>query len=392
MNEIANSEKKNLASRLYKMTLPVEIIVIFSLFTILTKGTFLSARNISNLLMQGVTCSIIATTMMMVIVTTNADLSAGVALGFIGTVAAYIQVNTTLGTVWTFVICILIGAVIGLWHGFWISYRKLPAFIVTYASQLLFKGGTLLITSGASIGPVGDSFAGLGRSDMPKLHQNCAFNDTSLYITIFVALVYIAATLLGRAKKQREGLSTLSWGKTIARMVLVIALIALVSSFLIRYNGFSYAMLLLAILGVVLSFVVSNTTFGRYVFALGGNSEAARLSGINNERVLMTVYILPSVVVSLASIVFLGRVGQATAAAGVGFEFTAITGCVVGGTSILGGRGNVLGAIIGTMLMASLDNGMSLLNLGATYQYLIKGLVLMLAIAMDVGFAKKKQG
>ena len=130
--------------------------------------------------------------------------------------------------------------------------------------------------------------------------------------------------------------------------------------------------------------------FGRYVFAIGGNVEAAKLSGINTERVVMKIYMLHALIVGVASVIYLGRVGQATATAGTSFEFTAITGCVVGGTSILGGRGNVIGAVIGTMLMASLDNGMSLLNMGQSSQYIVKGFVLMLAIAMDVISREKK--
>lgn len=382
----------DLSENLYKLTLPVEMIIIFTLFQFLTGGTFLSARNMSNLLMQGATCSIIAITMMLVIVTCNADLSAGVALGFMGTLAAYLQVHLKVNTPLTILIVLGVGVLIGLWHGYWIAYKKLPAFIVTYASQLLFKGGILLITAGASIGPVSESFAILGKSYVPNIiWQQEEFNDTSLILTLAVIVFYAALTVAGERKKSRAGLKEPNWGRTAGKIVLVALCILVVASFMIFYNGFSYAILILAVLGIIFSYVVNNTTFGRYVFAIGGNSEAARLSGINNERTVLLIYVLHSMVVAVAAIVFLGRVGQATASAGTGFEFTAITGCVVGGTSILGGRGNVLGAVIGTMLMASLDNGMSLLNLGATYQYIIKGLVLMLAIAMDVMMTKRKK-
>ena len=174
-------------------------------------------------------------------------------------------------------------------------------------------------------------------------------------------------------------------------MVLTIVVVFIVASIFIFYKGYPYAIIILAALAALFHYIVNNTTFGRYVFAVGGNVEAAKLSGIKTEKVIMQIYVLHSLIVGVASVIYLGRVGQATATAGTSFEFTAITGCVVGGTSILGGRGTVIGAVIGTMLMASLDNGMSLLNLGQSSQYIVKGLVLMLAIAMDV-ISREKRG
>ena len=174
------------------------------------------------------------------------------------------------------------------------------------------------------------------------------------------------------------------------KTIFITAVIFILCSIMVFQQGFSYAIIILAVLGLLFAFIVKYTPFGRYVFAIGGNAEAAKLSGISVEKTVMMIYIFHSVVTAIAAIVFLGRVGQATASAGTSFEFIAITGCVVGGTSILGGRGNVLGAIVGTMIMTGLDNGMSLLNLGATWQYIVKGLVLMLAIALDVMSKKGK--
>lgn len=368
-----------------RVSLFAEMLIIFVTFQILTQGLFLTPRNLSNLLMQGATCSIIAITMMLVIVSTNADLSAGNALGFMGCFAAWLQVYKDLNTGMTIVAVIAIGVLIGIWHGFWIGYKKLPAFIVTYASLLIFKGGTLLISNGMSIGPIKNSFAVFGNSYLPKvIFKEASFNDLSLLITILVIVLYLLLSFKNRKKPGSGHAKSGDTLKFVLKTVGIAALIFLVCAIMIFQQGFSYAFIILAVLGVVVAMVVKYTSFGRYVFAVGGNAEAAKLSGISVEKTVMKIYILHSVVIAVASIVFLGRVGQATAAAGTSFEFVAITGCVVGGTSILGGRGNVLGAIIGTMLMAGLDNGMSLLNLGATWQYIVKGLVLMLAIAMDV--------
>lgn len=284
-----------------------------------------------------------------------------------------------------------VALLIGLWHGFWIAYKKLPAFIVTLATQLVLKGLNLLIGGGVSIGPVSRSFALMGRSYIPAVFGEASYNILSLALTVVGIVFYCCFAIVQEKKKIKLGLKKTNWKKTILFLAAYSAIAFAVSAIFIFYMGFPYAILLLVALTVVFEFVIRNTKFGRYVFAVGGNAEAARLSGINNEKTVMAVYILHSLVVGLAAIVYLGRVGQAAPTAGTSFEFTAITGCVVGGTSIMGGRGTVIGAVIGTMLMASLDNGMSLLNMGQSSQYIVKGLVLMLAIAMDV-ISRNKNG
>lgn len=385
------SEAFSLKRDFYKISLFVEVLLVFIIFNLLTKGTFMSARNLSNLLMQGCTCSVIAITMMLVIVSKNADLSAGLAVGFLGMVAAKLQIGLNMGAAATIIITLICGLMIGLWHGFWIGYKHLPAFIVTYATQLLFKGGTLLVGGGANVGPVTKNFEILGKGYLPDI-QAGIFNMPSLIVLGVTVVAYIAFMMQGRRRKIKEGVLVYSNRIFAGQILGSVLVIGLVASVMILYKGFTYGFLLLVILGVLFSFIVDNTKFGRYVFAIGGNIEAARMSGINIEWTTMLIYIAHSVVTAVAAIVYLGRIGQATTQAGTGFEFIAITGCVVGGTSILGGSGTVLGAIIGTMLMAALDNGMSLMNLGTTYQYIVKGLILMLAVAMDVMSKSSKGG
>ncbi len=368
----------------FKYSLYIESVLIFLLFGILTGGTFISTRNLSNLMMQGATCSIIAVTMMLVIVSCNADLSAGLVLGCLGTLAASIQVTYSLSTGLSLIVMLLCCLLIGAWHGFWIGYKKLPAFIVTLATQLVAKGVTLLIGGGIAIGPINESFAWIGKSYLPNILDIESFNVLSAIITTVLLIVYLVLMIRGECKKIKMGLIKPRWGKKIATLCGFCAASLVISAIFIFYKGFPYAILLLIAITGIYHFVVNNTSFGRHVFAIGGNVEAARLCGINVEKTIFIIYILHSIQVGLAAIVYLGRVGQATATAGTSFEFTAITGCVVGGTSIAGGRGNVLGAVVGTMLMAALDNGMSLLNMGQDIQYIVKGLVLMFAIAMDV--------
>lgn len=383
-------KRANITGVLYKNSLLIELIIIFALFSFLTNGTFISTRNLSNLMMQGVTCSIIAITMTLVIVSCNCDLSAGTALGCMGTIAAVIQVKAGFGTAATLLVVVACSLVLGLWHGFWIAYKKLPAFIVTLATQLVLKGIILAVGNGASIGPMSDSFSKFGSSYLPNLGES-SVHITSLVIALAGCVIFIVISVRGEKRKIQQGLIEANWNKKTAKIVIVVAAILVVSGIFIFYKGFPYAIVVLIALAAVFHYVVNNTVFGRYVFAVGGNAEAAKLSGIKTEKINMQIYMLHSLIVGVASVIYLGRVGQATPTAGTSFEFTAITGCVVGGTSILGGRGTIVGAVIGTMLMASLDNGMSLLNMGQSSQYIVKGLVLMLAIAMDV-ISRSKRG
>lgn len=383
-------KRGNITGLLYKNSLLIELIIIFALFSFLTNGTFISTRNLSNLMMQGVTCSIIAITMTLVIVSCNCDLSAGTALGCMGTIAAVIQVKAGFGTAATLLVVAACSVVLGLWHGFWIAYKKLPAFIVTLATQLVLKGIILAVGNGASIGPMSDSFSKFGSSYLPNIGGG-SVHITSLAIALAGCAIFVILSIRGEKRKIQQGLIEARWNKKIAKIVVVVAAILVVSGIFIFYKGFPYAIVVLIALAAVFHYVVNNTVFGRYVFAVGGNAEAAKLSGIKTEKINMQIYMLHSLIVGVASVIYLGRVGQATPTAGTSFEFTAITGCVVGGTSILGGRGTIVGAVIGTMLMASLDNGMSLLNMGQSSQYIVKGLVLMLAIAMDV-ISRSKRG
>ncbi len=374
----------------YKYTLLIETLVIFTVLQLMTSGTFLTTRNLSNLLMQGATCSIIAITMVMVIVTCNADLAAGSIVGCLGTVAAVLQVKIGLGSGATIAITLVVGILAGAWHGYWIAYRRLPAFLVTLSGQLLFKGVTLLIGQGNTIGPMSKSFTLFGHDYLPSLGNNENFHLLSLIITLVLLALYFIVSVRGRQARKNSGLDVGAGWKYWIKTAAVMGVCFAIASIMIFYRGFTYAVVILLVMAGVFHFVITSTAFGRAVFAIGGNREAARLSGINIARTELIIYILHGFATAVAAIVFLGRIGQATAAAGTAFEFTAITGCIVGGTSIRGGEGNVFGAIMGTMLMAGLDNGMSLLNLGAEYQYIIKGIVLLLAVAIDVASKEKK--
>lgn len=365
----------------YKNSLAVETIIVFGVFQILTGGMFLSFRNLSNLLMQGATCSIIAITMCLIIITCNADLSAGRFLGMLGMVAALLQVNTKLPSIVVVLIVYGIALVSGLAHGFLIGHMKLPAFIITLTTQLVFLGINQLVSGGKIVGPATGIIAEMGNGYIPHFSEN--YNDTTLIIGSVVIVVYIILTISKEKKSIAQGLIKPRWNKIAPKIVGVSILAAIVTFILFMHKGFSYAMIILFVLTLAVSYISNNTKFGRYVYAIGGNANAAALSGINVSKETLKLYVLHAIMVATAALVYLGRLGSATTAGGNGYEFTAITGCVVGGTSIIGGRGTVIGAVVGTIFMASLDNGMSLMNVDASLQYIVRGIVLLFAIILD---------
>jgi D-xylose transport system permease protein len=381
------SIRRNIRANITKYALVLELLVIFCLFQWLTDGLFASSSNMTNLLMQGCTFAIIGIGMVPVMVAGHIDLSAGAVLGFLATVAATMEIKWHLNPILAIFLTLVCGILIGCWNGFWIAYRRIPAFIATLAGQLVFKGLTLWLGGGAGIGPMSDTFSALGRSYLPSLFFK---NDVSMLCMAAIVVIAITVVFRRRASKRKYRLEVPPLRNDILKLVIIVSGVLAVGSVLHKYRGIPYAIVLLLILAAIVTFICANTQFGRSVYAIGGNREASKLSGINIERTNFKIFVFMGLITAIAAVFFLGRVGQATALTGQNFEFSAITGCIVGGTSTLGGSGTIVGAIIGTIMMASLDNGMSLLNLGNTYQFVAKGLVLILAVALDVASKGKE--
>ena len=375
-------EKKVNIKNLSKFSLVIEMVFIFAIFQIATNSTFMTSANINNLFLQSCTFAIIACSMVYVMVIGCIDLSAGATLGFLCTLAATLQVNYGMGTASSIAVTIIVGVLIGCWNGYWISFRGMPAFIVTLAGQNIFKGLTLFLGKGVSVGPVKEEFAKFGKGFLPPA-AGIVFVLTAV-MAVCLAIYRLRKTKL--AYQFKTAPLTADVGKAAAVCLVILA----VGSLLLGYKGIPNAIVILTVFAVIFTFLGRNTPLGRAIYAIGNNRDAARFSGININWVTFKVYLLHGLIVSVASIVYLGRIGQASATTGTGFEFSAITGCILGGTSTLGGSGTIIGAIIGTIIMASLDNGMSLLNLGTTYQYLIKGFVLLMAVCFDIASKKKK--
>lgn len=378
-SEAVEKRKLNIDIRAYTMILA--LLGIWVIFTVLTHGDFLSSRNLSMLARQMSITAILATGMVLVIVAGHIDLSVGSVAGFTGAVAAILQVIYHWNTIPTIIITLLVGLIIGIWQGFWIAYRKVPAFIVTLSSMLVFRGGILLITKGVTISPLHQDFGIIGQGYIPP--------SLSIALGVIASLAYIIIDINNRNSRIKYGLSVPSLSVEISKIVGVIVLISLFTGVMISYEGIPVPVLIVLVLVLLLTFVANNTTFGRYVYAIGGNKEAAVYSGINVVKTNMTIFLIMGILSAIAGIVLTSRLNAATTSAGNLFELDAIASAIIGGASTLGGEGTVPGAILGALIMASIDNGMSLMNIDYSILTIVKGLVLVIAVWVDISTKKR---
>jgi D-xylose transport system permease protein len=373
-------------------TMFLALIGIWMTFTFLTENVFLTPRNLSNLFVQTVTTAILAIGMVLVIVTGHIDLSVGSVLGFAGAVCAMCMIKLEWGVVPSVAVTLAVGLAIGAWHGFWVAYRKVPAFIVSLASMLAFRGLIIGITGGQTQGlemapeAVADRFKLIGQGYLPTLGQAVEgqLHDTSLYLVMVVIVLFVVGALRRRRARQQYGFEVLPVHVEALKLGFISAAIGLFGAIMVVYLGIPWAVIFVLVLMVVFSFVAEDTTFGRHLYAIGGNPDAARLSGINVARHTFGLFMLMGLMTAIAGIVYTVRLNAATTSAGQNAELDAIASAVIGGTSLMGGEGTIFGAIVGALVMTSLDNGMSLMNLDITYQYVIKGLILLLAVWIDM--------
>jgi len=382
-------------SKQYAMFLA--LVAIWVIFTFLTENVFLTPRNLSNLFVQTVTTAILAIGMVLVIVTGHIDLSVGSVLGFTGAVCAMGMIKLEWGVFPSVVVTLLVGLGVGLWHGFWVAYRKVPAFIVSLASMLAFRGLIIGLTGGQTQGlemapeAAAERFKLIGQGYLPTFGEAVEgkVHDTSLYFVAAAILIFVVTSLRHRRARQQYGFHVLPAYAEALKLAFISAIMAAFGFIMVVYLGIPWAVIFVLALAVLFSFIAENTTFGRHLYAIGGNPEAARLSGINVARHTLGLFMLMGVMTAVAGIVTTARLNAATTSAGQNAELDAIAAAVIGGTSLLGGEGTIFGAIVGALVMTSLDNGMSLMNLDITYQYVIKGLILLLAVWVDMAQRRK---
>ncbi len=365
---------KNFNLRSYTMIFALIIIAIF--FQIITNGTFLNPRNFSILVRQMSITGIITVGMALLIISGNFDLSVGSVVALTGGIAAVLQVWLGWSTPMAIIMAILTGIIIGSWQGFWVAYKKVPSFIVTLAGMMMFRGIYLVMTDGITVTPL--------KEDFTNLSQGFISPTIGIILGVFGVVFLIVLSIRQRISREKYGFSVPSIANMIARILFGSVIIGLFIFMVNSYLGLPIPVLILLILVLIFIFISNKTSFGRAIYAIGGNVETAKLSGINVELNIMMLFIVMGVLASISGILLTARLDGATASAGQMFEMDAIAACVIGGISLSGGKGSIFGAIIGALIMASLDNGMSLMNLSSYYQYIVKGLVLILAVWFDV--------
>lgn len=407
-SEIASGAKPRgigeyLVSHLRQYGLLFALITVMAFFQIVTDGTLLRAVNVTNLLLQNSYIIIMALGMLIVIVAGHIDLSVGSVMGFVGALAAVMMVNHDQSMLVTVIVCLTAGAAIGAAQGYWVAYWKIPSFIVTLAGMLVFRGLSLWLLEGQSVGPFPKEFqviatgfvpdifpAGIGESLATMLGER-QVNILALLTGVVAAFFVVWMGINQRMRNKAYGIEDEPRSFFIARNVIVAAALIFVTYKLSLFRGLPNVLITMGVLTIIYAFITKKTTIGRRVYALGGNQKAAKLSGIKTERLTFLAFTNMGLLAAAAGLVFAARLNTATPKAGFALELDVIAAVFIGGASMAGGVGTIIGAVVGAFLMGVLNNGMSIMGIGIDYQQMIKGLVLLAAVIFDV-YNKNKQG
>ena len=379
---------------LSKNAMLVILVLVMLLFEVLIstggKGSLFSPENLTNLISQNGYVIILATGMLLCILTSgNIDLSVGSVVILVGAISGIFMVDMKMNPYLSIVLCLIIATLIGAWQAFWIAYVRIPPFVTTLAGMLVFRGLALVIMGSQGIGPFPDSYKALFNSFIPNGGEMTA--SVSIIIAVVICAVLIAIQVVSRMQKIKKGYATESFVSMVIKLVAVSGIILFVFSRFGQHRGIPVLLVLLGAIVLIYSYYTKNTVPGRYLYAMGGNEKAARLSGVNTKRMMFFAYTNMGFLAGVAALVGVARFNQASTTAGTGFELDAIGSCFIGGASAYGGVGTVGGAVIGAIFMGVLNMGMSILGADQNLQRVIKGLVLLAAVIFDVLSKNRKQ-
>ncbi len=365
------------------------LLAIILLFQVLTRGVLLKPMNVSNLIFQNAYVVILAVGMLLCILTGgNIDLSVGSVVALIGACAATFIISWHWNPHLSILLCLLIGIGIGIWQGFWIAYLRIPAFIVTLSGMLVFRGLTLIVLNGLTLAPFPKEYLAYSTGYVPDLFSNAHLfgvrNTTCLLVGILIAAIFCATQIIGYYSRKKKDYAVDSLWALLAKLLVISAAIIWLFYILANYRGIPMVLIILGLILIVYSFITSRTVIGRHLYALGGNEKAARLSGVKTNKLLFLAYVNMAFLAAVAGIVFAARLNSASPQSGQSFELDAIGACFIGGASASGGIGTVGGTLIGALIMGVLNNGMSIMGISSNVQQVVKGLVLLAAVAFDV--------
>ncbi|PAZ12173.1 sugar ABC transporter permease [Streptomyces sp. SA15] len=375
--------------RQYGMLIALGLIV--ALFAVWTDGDLLLPRNVSNLVLQNSYILILAIGMMLIIIAGHIDLSVGSLTAFVGSIAAVFMVKNDIPWVLAVVLCLAIGAAGGAAQGFFIAYLGIPSFIVTLAGMLVFRGLTEIFLEGQTLGPFPEGLQKVSNGFLPEVGPDTNYHNLTLLLGFAVLAFVVLQEVRDRKRQQEFSLEVPPTKLFVLKLVALVCAVLVVTLLLASYKGTPIVLLLLGVLVVGFGYVMRNAIIGRHVYAIGGNLAAAKLSGVKDKKVTFLLFLNMGMLAALAGLVFAARFNAASPKAGLNFELEAIAAAYIGGASMSGGVGTVLGAIIGGVVLGVLNNGMNLVGIGTDWQQVIKGLVLLAAVGFDV-WNKRKVG
>lgn len=380
MHPGAIKNKTSIRTVLGDYSMFIALVIIWIIFTILSKGNFVSARNISNIFRQFPIQGVLSIGMVFCLITGNLDLSVGSVAGFSGAVVAILITQLQLNPIVSMLIVLLMGCAIGSVMGWLIGYQRIPSFIVTLGGKLIFDGAMLLLLNSQSIRISNETFHFIGNDFLAP--------PFSTMLGIAFAVVLIVGMIFAQKKRMSLGICKDSWTATIVKGIIVAVVTFGLIYLLNLHEGVPISLILLVVLVAIFTFVLNKTRFGRNVYAVGGNKMASLLAGVNNKKTVFKTFVMVGFFASLSGLVLASRLGSAASSGGRNFEVDVISACVIGGVSLAGGRGNIIMALVGVLVITSLTIGMSLLNLTLPVQNILRGLIILAAIWFDATVRK----
>lgn len=371
----------------------VALVVVFALFYFLTDGRLLLPQNMSNLLLQNGYVLVMACGMLLCILTGgNIDLSVGSVICMVGGVAAVLITNKGVNPILTIFICLIIGLLAGVWQGYWIGYVRIPPFITTLGGMFIFRGIGRLVVDSMTVAVQDTTFLNIFTAyiKVPGLDTDDHILSP-LVVAVIAVVILFATTVKSRANKAKKGYTQNSAVSDFGRTAVVSVVLLIYAYFLTQYKGISVMLVWVVVICLIYNFITSKTAFGRHFYAVGGNEKATQLSGINTNKVYFAAYVNMGFLAGLSALLCLARVGSVNGATGTSFEMDAIGACFIGGASAYGGSGTIPGAIIGALLLGVINMGMSIMGISDSWQYIVKGGVLLIAVIFDV-VSNRKSG
>jgi putative multiple sugar transport system permease protein len=362
----------------------IALIAVMAFFQFQTKGVLMKPVNITNLVLQNSYVITMALGMLLIIITGWIDLSVGSVVAVIGALAGVLMVRYHVNWVAVVALSLVLGAAIGAFHGYFVAYLKIPAFIVTLAGMLIFRGLTIALLRGESVGPFPRGFQNISSGFIPDIFNGKGFHITTIVIGVILSVLLIWLDLRTRKNQQKYGFEVTPFYFFVVKNIGITFAVMGLCYLMASYKGLPDVLVILFVLIAFYSFITSSSVIGRRIYAMGGNEKAARLSGVNTPRLLFYTFINMGVLASLAGLIVAARLNSSTPNAGDGMELDVIAACFIGGASPSGGVGKVIGALVGAFLIGVLNNGMSIMGVGIDWQKVVNGIVLLLAVLFDV--------